>query len=767
MEYKPERERFLIQGAVQGVGFRPFIYRLAAEIGIQGWVSNSAQGVLIEAEAPRSRLDMFLAQIEAQKPPHSSIQRIVIEPIPVVGTGGQAVFEIRESNTDGIRSAIILPDLGTCPDCLREIFDPTNRRYRYPFTNCTHCGPRYSIIEHLPYDRPNTTMRSFVMCAQCRAEYEDPLDRRFHAQPNACPVCGPQLRLWDSTGHGMAVRNTALLVAADALRAGLIVALKGIGGFQLLVDARNPHAVRRLRERKQRPDKPFAVMAPTLAQVKSICEVSSMEEELLCSPEAPIVLLQRLDNELVCAGVAPGNPNIGVMLPYTPLHHLLMAELGIPIVATSGNIAGEPICTNEREALIRLKNIVDVFLTHDRPIARPVDDSVVRVMADHPSVLRRARGYAPLPVELSASLPAIIATGAHLKNTVAMSVGQQVFVSQHIGDLETPEALSTFQHALKDLQELYEQSPALLACDLHPDYRSTQVAQELAQQFKKPLVRVQHHYAHILAGMAEHGLAAPVLGVAWDGTGYGLDGTIWGGEFLRVGEDSFQRVASLRTFRLPGGEQAIREPRRSALGLLYELYGEHLPQLPQLGFSPAQTALLTKSLANKINTPLTSSMGRLFDGIAALLGLRQQASFEGQAAMDLEFACRGVHSDRSYPFIIAPVTLDVETGSSQINWNMIVEGALADLALGCSVGEIAATFHNTLVDMILTVAAQQKLETVVLGGGCFQNKRLLEDSVFQLRKAGFRPVWSQKIPLNDGGISLGQIVAAQREYSRR
>lgn len=759
MESTLERRRLLIQGAVQGVGFRPFVYRLAGEIGIGGWVSNSAQGVLIEAEAPSATLDTFQAQIEAQKPPHSSIQRIVVEAIPATGTTN---FEIRESSRGGSRSTIILPDLGTCPECLREMFDPSNRRYRYPFTNCTHCGPRYSIVERLPYDRPYTTMHIFKMCPRCRSEYENPLDRRFHAQPNACPDCGPQLTLWDSIGNNTAVQDGALLSAADALRNGLVLALKGIGGFQLLVDARNPKAVRRLRERKLRPEKPFAVMVPTLEQATKICDISSAEDALLTSAEAPIVLLQRSPDATVCDQVAPGNPNLGLMLPYTPLHHLLMAELDFPVVATSGNLSGEPICTDEHEALTRLRGIADAYLVHNRPIARPVDDSVVRVMAGTECVLRRARGYAPLPVEFAEPLPVMVAVGAHMKSTVAVSVGRQVFISQHIGDLETREAISTFGHALKDLQALYDQPAQAVACDLHPDYRSTRQAEELSRQLQRPLVRVQHHYAHVLACMAEHGLNSPVLGIAWDGTGYGLDSTIWGGEFLQVGETSFQRVASLRTFRLVGGDQAVREPRRSALGLLYELYGEHIPHLPQLGFSPTEITLLKKALTNGINAPRTSSIGRLFDGIAALLGLRTHASFEGQAAMDMEFACRDVHTERSYPFVIMPITLDTETGSSQINWNMIVEGALADLALGCSVGEIAAVFHNTLVKMILTVAAQQKLETVVLSGGCFQNKRLLEESVRRLQEAGFRPVWSQKIPPNDGGIALGQIVAAYR-----
>lgn len=768
MEYKPERQRFLVQGAVQGVGFRPFIYHLATEIGIQGWVSNSTQGVLIEAEAPRPCLDTFLERIESQKPPNSSIQQIMVETIPAIGVVDGITFEIRESSTSGKCSTIILPDLATCPDCAREIFDPTNRRYRYPFTNCTHCGPRYSIIERLPYDRPNTTMRTFVMCAQCRAEYEDPLDRRFHAQPNACPNCGPQLSLWDAFGEETASGDEALLVAVAAIRSGAILALKGLGGFQLLADARDCRVVRRLRERKQRPDKPFAVMIPTIRQAREICTISAQEEQLLLSSEAPIVLLQRMDFEGVCGEIAPNNPNLGVMLPYTPLHHLLMAELDSPVITTSGNLSGEPICTDEYEALKRLKGIADVFLVHNRPIARPVDDSVTRVMAGTKCVLRRARGYAPLPVELAdPSSPMTIATGAHLKNTVAINIERQVFVSQHLGDLETPEAVAAFQHALKDLQGLYEQPPEMIACDLHPDYRSTHQAQEMAQHFQKPLVQVQHHYAHVLACMVEHQLTAPVLGVAWDGTGYGTDGTIWGSEFLHINEDSFKRCAHLRPFRLPGGEQAIREPRRVALGLLFELYGDDLPDVAQLGFSAPEINLLKQTLARNINAPLTSSMGRLFDGVAALLGLRQWASFEGQAAMDLEFACRGITVERSYPFVISPITLEAGGSQSLINWKGIVEGVLADKAFGRSLGEIAAVFHNTLIEMIVTVVAQQKIKQVVLSGGCFQNKRLLEGSIDLLRKAGFRPYWHQKIPSNDGGIALGQIAAAHREYQRR
>ena len=780
MASAPERQRLLIQGAVQGVGFRPFIYRLAAEIGIQGWVINSAQGVLIEAEAPRASLELFKTQIEAQKPPHSIIQSIVVESIPVSGAMGATPFEIRESASGGNRSTIILPDLATCPDCLREMFDPTNRRYHYPFTNCTHCGPRYSIIERLPYDRPNTTMRGFTLCPACRAEYENPLDRRFHAQPNACPVCGPQLSLWDVNGHEIAARDEALRVAAEAIRWGAIVALKGIGGFQLLVDARNPYAVQRLRQRKQRPDKPFAVMVPTLEQVYTFCEVSSAEADLLRSSEAPIVLLERIENReqrvdgldcsplsFICSLVSPGNPNLGVMLPYTPLHHLLMAELGFPIVATSGNLSGEPICTDEREALTRLHGIADVYLVHNRPVARPVDDSVSRIVLDTENILRRARGYAPLPVTLSAPAPVMIAVGAHLKNTVAVSVGAQVFVSQHIGDLETPEAVSAFQHVLKDLQGLYDQPPALVACDLHPDYRSTLLAQELAAQYNAPLVPVQHHYAHVLACMAEHHLSAPVLGVAWDGTGYGADGTIWGGEFLTIDEQSFTRSAHLRPFRLPGGEQAIREPRRIALGLLLEIFGESLPETPQLGFTPSERTLLKAAWQRQINAPLTSSMGRLFDGISSLIGIRQKVSFEGQAAMELEFVCQDVNTDRCYPINMAHVTTGEVPGPVIIDWSLMVEDILKDLALNISTAEIAAAFHNTVIEMIVMMAQQQKIEQVVLSGGCFQNKRLLEGSIQRLQAAGFQPFWSHKIPANDGGIALGQIAAAQRELHQK
>ncbi len=606
-----QRLKVTVRGAVQGVGFRPFVYRLASELNLKGWVSNSSQGVFVEVEGPRATLDEFSIRLRKEKPPRAVIQSFESSFLDAVGYGG---FEIKKSETGGDKSALILPDIATCADCLSEIFDSTNRRFHYPFTNCTNCGPRFSIIEALPYDRAQTSMRNFVMCPECDHEYHDPLDRRFHAQPNACPRCGPQLQLWDENGAIISERDDALQRAADAIRAGEVVALKGVGGFQLIVDARNEDAVVRLRERKRREEKPFALMYPSLDAVRADCELSELEENLLLSPEAPIVLLRRgtafqavglagvspADSKATrleacsphrqdaCApSIAPRNPNLGVMLPYSPLHHLLMRELGFPVVATSGNLSDEPICIDEHEALQRLRGIADLFVVHDRPIVRHVDDSIVRVMCDREMVLRRARGYAPLPIVVKSKTEnqksrTILAVGAHLKNSVALKIDNNVFISQHIGDLETKQAYAAFQRSAQDLPRLYDARIDLVACDMHPDYLSTKFAHALQgaaisrspSAAGKPPLAVQHHFAHVVACMAENEIEAPALGVAWDGTGYGLDGTVWGGEFLLVKRDgSFDRVAHFRQFRLPGGDRAIKEPRRSALGLLYEIFG--------------------------------------------------------------------------------------------------------------------------------------------------------------------------------------------------
>ena len=626
-----QRLKVVIRGAVQGVGFRPFVYRLATGLGLPGWVSNSSQGVFVEVEGAPEVLRTFLLRLETERPPRASIQSLESSFLAPVGL---ETFEIRPSDGTGTPTTLILPDIATCTDCLHEIFDPADRRYLYPFTNCTNCGPRFSIIQSLPYDRPNTTMARFAMCDACRAEYENPGDRRFHAQPNACPACGPHLELWDAERTPLATHDRALNAAVDAIRNGRILAVKGLGGFHLMADARNEEAIRTLRERKHREEKPIAIFAPYLDWVKVHCEVSPLEQRLLVSPESPIVLLRRrhaFDAEIapVASSVAPGNPELGVMLPYAPLHHILLRILNIPIVATSGNLSDEPICTDEREALSRLSGIADLFLVHNRPIARHVDDSVVRVVLDREMVLRRARGYAPLPVHVGRPLPPLLAVGAHLKNAVAVSNRTEVFLSQHIGDLETTQAFDAFRRVCGDLTGLYDLKPQAVACDSHPDYLSTRHADAVGL----PVIRVQHHHAHVLACMAENGLSAPVLGVSWDGTGYGLDRTVWGGEFLRVTDAAWDRVAHLRPFPLPGGEQAVKEPRRTAIGLLYEMLGDDClareDLAPVRSFEPRDRRLLAQALAHRINTPVTSSAGRLFDAVAALLGLRLAVRFEG------------------------------------------------------------------------------------------------------------------------------------------
>lgn len=775
------RARIIVRGAVQGVGFRPFVYRLANELQLAGWVSNSAQGVVIEIEGAQALVRECLVRLEKEKPPLASVYSLESSFLDELGYSG---FEIRESADTGEKTAIVLPDIATCADCLREIFDPNNRRFRYPFTNCTNCGPRFSIIEALPYDRANTSMKKFAMCSDCEREYRDPIDRRFHAQPNACPRCGPQLQLWDDSGTIVSERDEALRGGAEAVRAGKILALKGIGGFQLIVDAGNEAVVARLRERKHREEKPFALMFPSLDSVKNFCDVSELEERLLLSPESPIVLLRARSE--IAPSVAPRNPNLGAMLPYTPLHHLLMRELNAPIVATSGNLSDEPICIDERDALERLRGIADCFLVHDRPIVRHVDDSITRVMSGRELVLRRARGYAPLPIRLKTEFRSTLAVGAHLKNAVALSIGKNVFVSQHIGDLETEQAYRAFKSATKDLPRLYDVKPEIIACDMHPEYLSTKYAlglgsagcqpaafgslpdasaQEdsrqaaangrLAARAPQTLVRVQHHWAHIAACMAENEIEAPALGVAWDGTGFGLDETIWGGEFLLANGASFTRVAHLRQFRLPGGEAAIKQPRRVALGLLHEIFGDELWLRHDLltAFSQNETSLLRQLLEKQINAPLTSSAGRLFDAVASIIGLRQRTNFEGQAAMELEFSLRS-QSDDAYHF-------ELRDGSpTVVDWQPAIMELLNDLKANVPVEFISAKFHNMLAETIVAVARKIGEPKVVLSGGCFQNRYLTERTIDRLRAENFRPYWHQRVPPNDGGIALGQIVAA-------
>ncbi|HKX31053.1 MAG TPA: carbamoyltransferase HypF [Blastocatellia bacterium] len=746
------RLRVIIRGAVQGVGFRPFVYRLAAELGLAGWVNNSAQGVFIEVEGAPPRLESFLLRLEPERPPRSFIQSLESSFLDPKGYRG---FEIRKSDQEGEKTVVVLPDIAVCADCLREISDPHNRRYRYPFTNCTNCGPRFSIVESLPYDRANTTMKKFAMCGACAAEYEDPLDRRFHAQPNACPNCGPHLEFWDRAGAVLAARHEALLAAVDSIRRGEIVAVKGVGGLHLVVDARNEEAIRGLRRRKHREEKPFALMFPSLAAVEADCEVSEIEARLLLSPESPIVLLKR--RSTLSDSIAPHNPYVGAMLPYTPLHQLLLGELQVPIVATSGNLSDEPICFDERQALDRLGGIADFFLVHNRPIARHVDDSIARVILGRELIMRRARGFAPLPIHLDRALPSMLAAGGHLKNTVAVAVGSEIFVSQHIGDLTTPEAFAAFQQVIRHFQELYAVEPSSIACDAHPDYLSTQ----FARRSPLPTHSIQHHFAHVMACLAENEIVSPALGVVWDGTGYGPDGTIWGGEFLLVTDDSSTRAAHFRTFRLPGGEKAVREPRRAALGLLFEIFGEELFAMkdlaPIVSFTSRELDLLRQVLRKGLNSPVTSSAGRVFDAVSSIAGLRQITRYEGQGAMELEFALDGIETDESYS-----VRLSEGGGAIVVDWEPLMRELIADVRSAVPAGLISARFHNALVDGLVAVARRVNEPKVALTGGCFQNKYLTERAVGGLQKAGFRPYWHQRIPPNDGGIALGQLIAAAR-----
>lgn len=759
------RLKIMIRGAVQGVGFRPFIYRLAIDLNLKGWVNNSASGVFIDVEGNQENLDTFLKRIPQEKPPRSQIQALETTWLTPVN---YQKFEIRHS-ISGEKTAIILPDLATCSDCLQDIFDPNNRRYYYPFTNCTNCGPRYTIIKSLPYDRPGTSMRNFIMCEVCQKEYKNPLDRRFHAQPNACPNCGPKLEFWDKNGAILARETEALNQAIHALKNGKILAIKGLGGFYLMVDAKNEQAIQELRKRKYRPDKPFALMYPSLKQIKLDCEVSEIEAKLLTSAEAPIVLLKRQKDANLNHKIAPNNPYLGVMLPYTPLHHLLLKELNCPLVATSGNLSDEPICIHEQEALQRLNNIADLFLVHNRPIIRPVDDSIVRVIGGREMVIRRARGYAPFPIKIQDTLNSIeeqakvnhkvsnsniLAVGGHLKNTVAILKDYQVFMSQHIGDLGTKEALNSFHQVMESLKKLYEFEPDIIVSDAHPDYVSSQYAS--AQNL--PLIKVQHHHAHVLACMADNNIKIPVLGVAWDGTGYGNDGTIWGGEFLLITDNDCQRIAHFRPFKLPGGQQAVKETRRIALGILYEIFRSfNQLKLPFFKTISQQELNLVKiMLARNLNSPFTSSIGRLFDGVAAILGLCEKISFEGQGAMSLEYAINDLKTDEYYSY-------EIKRNESPwiVDWELMMTEIIEDSLNHIPIPKIAAKFHNTLVEIMINIAQKIEITNIALTGGCFQNKYLTERAIFRLKQEKFAPFWHRKLPPNDGGLALGQIIASR------
>ena len=751
------RRRLTISGTVQGVGFRPFLYRCASAHGLSGFAMNGPEGVVAEVEGSDEAITAFIGDIHARPPVNAVIRDVAVSNVPVVD---DTDFTIRESADKGRPTTSVLPDLATCDECLTEIFDPLDRRYLYPFTNCTHCGPRYSIIHDLPYDRARTAMRDFPMCETCTAEYADPANRRFHAEPNACRDCGPQLALLDNTGNELAARHAALLAAADAIRRGEIVAIKGLGGFHLVADARDAKAIESLRQRKHREEKPFAIMAPSLESARALCRIDAAEGQLLTARERPIVLLNRRTEAAIAEEVAPGNPYLGVMLPYTPLHHILMAELDFPVVATSGNLSDEPIATDNAEALGRLGKIAGLFLTHDREIVRPVDDSVTRILRGRPQVLRRARGYAPASIDVASMPSGIFALGGHLKAAVALTQGDGVVLSPHIGDLNSAVSRDAFEALTDSLLRLYETKPHVLACDLHPDYHTARLAEAWATEHGLPLVRVQHHLAHVAAGMAEHGLKPPVLGVAWDGTGLGTDGTIWGGEFLLVTDEGWKRAGHLRPFRLPGGDAAIREPRRAAFGLLHEIFGDnaatmdHLP--PVASFPEAERRTLLAMLDKGINAPVTTSAGRLFDGVSALLGLRQRNGYEGQAACMLEWAIDGNESG-AYDFAV--------TGDQSewiVDWAPALQAIFEDLEAGLPVGRTATKFHAGLANAIADVAGRIGVKTVMLTGGCFQNKALTERAVDALEQASHHAYWHEAVPPGDGGLALGQAYWAAR-----
>lgn len=737
------RRRYRLSGVVQGVGFRPLVYRLASRLGLAGWVGNHAAGLTIEIEGSAACLAAFDTLLHQQTPDAAVIEHCAWQSLPPLRQPG---FSIRASEARDPPSAAILPDLAPCPDCLREMNDPADRRYRYPFINCTACGPRYSILRALPYDRQRTTMADFALCPACRAEYLDPADRRFHAQPIACPDCGPQLQLWNASGEALAWGDQALMLAANAIGSGLIVALKGVAGFHLMADAGNPAAVAVLRARKQRKTKPLALMYSSLDEIERDCLLSPAEAGLLSSAAAPMVLLRRRPGARIAAEVAPGNPYLGVMLPAAPLQVLLLQATGAPLIATSANRAGEPVAIDNLRALHELGGIADRWLVHDRAIAHRADDSIVRVLADGATLLRRARGYAPLPLRLRQDAGAgILALGGHLKNTVALARGHQLIISPHLGDLDSPEACDAHQQAAQDLLTMHALLPERIAHDTHPDYRSTRLA--LSRFAQLPAIAVQHHYAHALSCMLDNQIEAPCLAIVWDGSGLGDDGSLWGGEFLLITPHGFERRAHFLPFALPGGEQALREPRRAALGVLHALA---LPAT-RLGFDAASERWLLRALKQGINAPLTSSVGRLFDAVASLCGLCQLNSFEGEAAMALEFVAG--EEAPGYDFVLS---------GAQLDWRPTLRQLIADLDAACAPSILSARFHQTLTDMALAVALSLGVQQVLLSGGCFQNTRLLESTLNALRAAGFAAFHHQRIPANDGGLAAGQIMAALR-----
>jgi hydrogenase maturation protein HypF len=756
-----ERRAIEVQGIVQGVGFRPFVFGLAARLRLGGCVKNQTGNVLIEVEGDAASLDRFLAELASKAPPLAQVERLSWEPQMPRGERG---FRIEPSNADAAGPVFISPDVATCPDCLAELLDEKDRRFGYPFLNCTNCGPRLTIITGAPYDRPRTTMASFAMCAACRAEYEDPTNRRFHAQPTACAACGPGLQLLDAAGRASPAADPLADFAA-ALMAGEIGALKGLGGYHLACDARSPAAVTELRRRKHRDEKPFAVMVPDLAAAEVLCEVDAAERELLLSAARPIVLLRKRADCAVAEEVAPRNPWLGVMLPYTPLHHLLLRTTnGVPLVMTSGNRSDEPIAYRDDEALEKLAGIADRFLVHDRPIHVRCDDSVTRAVDGVELPVRRSRGYAPRPIALPVDCPRpILAVGGQLKATFALGRGRRAFLSHHLGDLDYYEAYRALVRDVGLYEELFGVRPECLVHDLHPDYVTTNYALERATERGTRLLAVQHHHAHLASCMAEHGLTEPVIGVTFDGTGFGTDGAVWGGEFLVGDYRNVRRAAHLRSVGMPGGDRAIREPWRMAVAHLADagLAGDWF----RARFLPQQWRTIERMLERCFRAPLTSSAGRLFDAVASLAGVADRVSYEGQAAVQLEGLASSVAPAGAYPFAIGLLRAE-DSGEEPlvIDTRPLITAAAEEASRSVSAALIARRFHSTLVDIIGHVCQRLReatsLGAVALSGGVFLNTLLTSEVSFRLREGGFRVYRHRLVPPNDGGLSLGQLAIA-------
>lgn len=769
MKKKEDITRFHIQvkGIVQGVGFRPFIYNLAQRFSLSGYVLNNTRGVDIEVEGEKEKIQLFMEDVHVKSPPLAVIDKINWQEFYPIG---YSKFEIKSSKKEKDKFLPISPDISICDDCLRELFDPKDRRYGYPFINCTNCGPRFTIIKDIPYDRSRTTMSSFKMCRDCELEYYDPCNRRFHAQPNACWKCGPQVKILNKNGT-LIKCNDPIHFAARLIKKGEILAVKGIGGYHLACDATKSEVIGRLRKRKNRVDKPFALMMLDLSQIKKFCKLSPEEEHLLTSPRRPVVLLERKRSSLP-QEIAPKNKYLGVMLPYTPLHYILLSEVKVPLIMTSGNISEEPIAYKDEDALNKLGKIADVFLVHDRKIQIRVDDSVSRIVDKKPMIIRRSRGYAPQPIGLNfKAKKCVLAMGAHLKNTFCFLKRNYGIVSHHIGDLENLSALSALEEGVEHYKKIFYCKPELIACDLHPNYLSTDLAREYAEKNSLPLIPVQHHYAHIVSLMAERSLNLnkKIIGVAFDGSGLGSDGNIWGGEFLIANSMGFKRAAHLRYVHLPGGEMAVKQPWRMALSYIYEVYKNNCTPITcqtlrnRVEFEKVN---LVKNLIERgINSPLTSSAGRLFDAVAAILGIRERINYEGQAAIELEMLATE-RKENIYPFEI------IKQGDEfVVDTRPIIEAILEENKRKVESKVIATRFHWSLSSIILNVCKTLRknwgLNQVVLSGGVFQNVLLIKQAVYLLTLSGFEVFLHKFLPPNDGGISLGQAVVAYYKNERK